>query len=128
NEKITAKTQVYLADTMGELGTFYRLVNIVFLGGSFVPIGGHNLIEPAQLGCVTIYGPYMNNNLEITEQFSTNSLGFQVITTQQMADVVLNLLNDPGQVERTGQSAKNFVAQQGHILGIIVTDIENTLK
>lgn len=54
-------TDIYLADTMGELGLFYRLANIVFVGGSLLPFGGHNPIEPAQLGCAVICGPYVDN-------------------------------------------------------------------
>lgn len=128
DEKITDRTQVYLADTMGELGTFYRLANIAFLGGSLVTIGGHNLIEPAQFGCVTIYGPHMNNNQEIIEQFATHSIGYQIETTRQIADLVLHLLNDPDHIKRIGQTAKDFVAKQGQILDELIVDIESTLK
>ncbi|HSK41677.1 MAG TPA: 3-deoxy-D-manno-octulosonic acid transferase, partial [Arenibaculum sp.] len=60
--------QIYLADTLGELGMLYRLVPVVCIGGSLVPFGGHNPIEPAQLGCVLVYGPHMTNFAEITAE------------------------------------------------------------
>ncbi len=61
NEAIVPETQIYLADTMGELGLFYRLCPIVVMGASFASGGGHNLIEPAQLGAAIIFGPHMHN-------------------------------------------------------------------
>lgn len=63
HEEITDKTDIYLADTLGELGQFYRLCNIVFIGNSLTdtPGGGHNPIEAAQLDCAIIYGPHMFN-------------------------------------------------------------------
>lgn len=55
---------IYLADTLGELGIFYRLCPLAFIGGSLVPAGGHNMIEAAQLGCATIVGPHTENHFE----------------------------------------------------------------
>lgn len=65
-----ANTDVYLADTMGELGIFYRLCQIVVMGGSLLPIGGHNPIEPAQLGCAILCGPHMDNFVGICDELS----------------------------------------------------------
>lgn len=66
DEAITAATQYYIADTMGELGLFYRACDIVCIGGSFVPHGGHNVLEPAQLRCTIITGPHMHNFADMT--------------------------------------------------------------
>ncbi|MEJ0009961.1 MAG: 3-deoxy-D-manno-octulosonic acid transferase [Alphaproteobacteria bacterium] len=60
-ERIGAATNIYLADTMGELGTFYRLADIVFLGGSLIAHGGHNPLEPARLNCALLTGPHTHN-------------------------------------------------------------------
>ena len=60
-EPITAQTEIYLADTMGELGLFYRLAEIAFVGGSLVAKGGHNPFEAARLGCAMLHGPDMSN-------------------------------------------------------------------
>src|SRR6202041_1659339 len=56
-EPVTCDTQVYLADTMGELGLFYRLAGIAFVGGSLAAKGGHNPFEAARLGCAALPGP-----------------------------------------------------------------------
>ena len=58
-------TDVYVADTVGEMGLFYRLANIVLMGGTLVPIGGHNLIEPAKLGAAILHGPHVHSATEI---------------------------------------------------------------
>jgi len=56
-DKISPQTAVYIADTMGELGLFYRLTRFCFLGGTLVPLGGHNVLEPAALHCAVLAGP-----------------------------------------------------------------------
>ncbi|MGB0934675.1 MAG: 3-deoxy-D-manno-octulosonic acid transferase [Alphaproteobacteria bacterium] len=70
--------QVYVADTLGETGLFYAVCNLVFMGGSLVPVGGHNPVEPAQFGCQLIYGPHDNNFrdllLELSEHHPINKI------------------------------------------------------
>jgi len=61
----TPETAVYFADTMGELGLFYRLAGVVFMGGSLIPHGGQNPIEPAKLGSAILYGPHVHNFTEV---------------------------------------------------------------
>jgi 3-deoxy-D-manno-octulosonic-acid transferase len=61
DDPVTRDTQVYLADTMGELGLFYRLAGIAFVGGSLAAKGGHNPFEAARLGCAVLHGPDMSN-------------------------------------------------------------------
>src|SRR6185437_7053614 len=60
-EAISSQTEVYIADTMGELGLFYRLAPFCFIGGTLVPMGGHNPLEPAVLGCAVLAGPHRVN-------------------------------------------------------------------
>lgn len=64
-EAIEARTQVYLADTLGEMGLWYRLCPVSFVGGSLVPAGGHNPFEPAALGSAILHGPHIANFAEI---------------------------------------------------------------
>src|SRR5262249_59244748 len=61
HEPVTCDTDIYLADTMGELGLFYRLAEIVFIGGSLIAKGGHNPFEAARLDCAVLHGPDMSN-------------------------------------------------------------------
>src|SRR5690606_8141479 len=60
-EPIGAETDIYVADTVGELGLFYRLAPIAFIGGSLVPHGGQNLLEAAKLNCAILQGPHTAN-------------------------------------------------------------------
>ncbi len=63
-QKIDRQTDIYLADTLGELGLFYRLSNATFVGGSLIEKGGHNPLEPARLGCAILHGPHIFNFAE----------------------------------------------------------------
>ncbi|WP_082733998.1 3-deoxy-D-manno-octulosonic acid transferase [Polycladidibacter hongkongensis] len=77
-----AACDVYLADTLGELGLFYALAPIVFLGGSLMPIGGHNILEPAQLDCAVLSGPYTDNFQRIFAQF-VGAGGAEIVADEQ---------------------------------------------
>jgi 3-deoxy-D-manno-octulosonic-acid transferase len=59
---------VFVIDTMGELGAFYRCAEVAFVGGSLQPIGGHNLLEPAAAGCAVVTGPHLHNFSDIARQ------------------------------------------------------------
>jgi 3-deoxy-D-manno-octulosonic-acid transferase len=63
----SAADGVYVADTLGELGLFYRLSPIVFMGGSFARMGGHNPVEAVKLGAATVHGPHVQNWSEVYE-------------------------------------------------------------
>lgn len=68
-EPIVGETEIYLADTLGEMGLFYRLANVAVMGGSFVPgIGGHNPLEPARLGLPVLTGPHVFNAAELYDE------------------------------------------------------------
>ncbi len=64
NESIGADTDVYLADTLGEMGLWYRIASVSFVGGSLVDVGGHNPFEPALLGSAILYGPHVRNFID----------------------------------------------------------------
>jgi 3-deoxy-D-manno-octulosonic-acid transferase len=87
------ETEIFIGDTLGELGLFYRLCDIVFVGGSLVPIGGHNMIEPAQLGCAVLHGPYMNNQKEQETLFKAHEASVLVQDVETLTDAIKGLLN-----------------------------------
>jgi len=89
-----AEDAVHVADTMGELGLFYRLAPVVCMGGSFVPHGGQNPVEPAQLGCAVLYGPHMWNFDEITHQLEAAGGALPVADGAALAEAVGRLLTD----------------------------------
>lgn len=86
---------LYIADTLGELGLFYRIAPVVWVGGSLVPHGGHNPIEPARLGCAVVYGPHMENFAEITAELEAAGGACRVADPAGLAEAVAHLLSDP---------------------------------
>ncbi len=94
SEPITHDTAIYLADTMGELGIFYRLSGVVFLGGSLVAHGGQNPLEPARLNCAIVTGPHTHNFAAIVTDLRRAEALRQVADVEQLKQAVLGLLTD----------------------------------
>jgi 3-deoxy-D-manno-octulosonic-acid transferase len=93
-EAIAADTSVLLVDTLGELLSFYAAANVAFVGGSLVPIGGHNLLEPAALNRPIIVGPHNFNAADIAQMFLASGAAVQVESATQLAAAVLDLLTN----------------------------------
>ncbi|MEY3003636.1 MAG: hypothetical protein RLZZ491_812 [Pseudomonadota bacterium] len=87
-----AEVPVYLADTMGELGLWYRLAPVSFVGGSWEPIGGHNPFEPAALGSTILHGPYVSNFVDIYQRLTDARAARLVTSPQALAQDVDDLL------------------------------------
>jgi 3-deoxy-D-manno-octulosonic-acid transferase len=88
-----AEAQVYLADTMGELGLWYRLAPISFVAGSLEPIGGHNPFEPAALGSAILHGPYVTNFVDIYQRLTEARAARLVSSPESLAAAVDELLS-----------------------------------
>jgi 3-deoxy-D-manno-octulosonic-acid transferase len=123
-ETITDETQIYLADTMGELGLFYRLSPIAVIGGSFVPVGGHNPIEPAQLGAAIIFGPFMHNFSEMAREFTNNQAAAQLKHANEMAFAIDRMLMLPDERARRAQAARMLADQKRYVLDQIIGEME----
>lgn len=93
DEVPTDEANVYLADTMGELGLWYRLSPISFVGGSLVAIGGHNPFEPAALGSAILHGPYVTNFVDIYDRLREGDAASLVSSPEKLAGQVARLLN-----------------------------------
>ena len=87
-EKIQPQTKIYLADTLGELGLWYELADIVFVGGSLVDVGGHNPYEPCRFGNAIINGPYTQNFQEIFDSLSLLGCAFTTHNSRKIAEKV----------------------------------------
>jgi 3-deoxy-D-manno-octulosonic-acid transferase len=124
SEPISDKTEVYLADTLGELGIFYRLSSIIFVGGSLVPIGGHNLIEPALLKTAIIHGPHMDNFKEVKEAFHHLEAAIQIATAEELASCIERLLISPEERERLGQAAYKAARAQNGVIERIMQELK----
>lgn len=106
--------QVFILDTIGELISFYSASDIVFVGGSLVKRGGHNILEPAALGKPVLFGPFMHNFRDIAELFLSNSAAIQVNNQEDLRDKLLFLLDDNSQRQRLASNAYNlFLSRQG---------------
>jgi 3-deoxy-D-manno-octulosonic-acid transferase len=94
-EPLTPETQIYLVDTLGELGLFYRLAGIAFIGGSLVAKGGHNPFEAARLGCAVLHGPDMSNCAAMASLLAAAGAAETVQDDAALAQAVSRLLADP---------------------------------
>ena len=124
SEAITHQAQIYLADTMGELGLFYSLCPIAVIGGSFVQIGGHNPIEAAQLNAAIIVGPYMYKTLGILREFLNEQAVLQVQHANEIAFAVDRLLSQPHERDRLAQAARLLADSKRHILDLMINELE----
>ncbi len=110
-----ATTQIYLADTLGELGLLLQACPIVAMGGSFVAHGGHNPIEPAQFSCALIFGPHMFNFQTMQQDFLQNNAALQLDDSAQLGPALLQLLQHPKQQKQLGQNAYHWVSAQAEV-------------
>ena len=93
--KVSADTDIYLADTMGELPVLIAAADLAFIGGSLVPVGGHNVLEASAAGIPVVFGQYMFNFAEIADLLLEHAAGIQVMNIDELAEVVERLLADP---------------------------------
>ncbi len=119
-ESVRADTQIYLADTLGETGTWYALAPIVFLGGSLRKIGGHNPFEPAQAGAAVITGPHVDNFAETYTPLIASGGAVEAADAGQLADAVTLWLTDDTALGTARAAAGGFVQSQQAVLDRIV--------
>ena len=103
------RVDVVVLDTIGELATIYQIATVVFVGGSLVATGGHNVLEPAVFGKPIVFGPHMQNFLEIAEAFVSNGAGVQLAGEEQLEESFLSLMSDPVRRARLGAAARALV-------------------
>jgi 3-deoxy-D-manno-octulosonic-acid transferase len=108
-EAVRPEAQVLLLDTMGELAAFYAASDTAFVGGSLVPVGGHNLLEPAALGVPVITGPHTQNAAEIARLLIEAGGALEVDDAAALAATAARLLSDPALREVMGESGRHFV-------------------
>lgn len=111
NDVGNSGTQVFVGDTMGELMFFYRVSDVAFVGGSLVPTGGHNILEPAALAVPSIVGPHTFNFKDITQAMLQAGATIQVQSTDELADCVVSILGDEDHKCRMGANAYHVVKQ-----------------
>ena len=103
------RVDVVVLDTIGELATVYQIATVVFVGGSLVATGGHNVLEPAVFGKPIVFGPHMQNFAEIAEAFVVNGAGLQLAGEEELEEAFLSLMSDPVRRARLGAAARALV-------------------
>lgn len=111
-EPITGQTDIYLADTMGELGLFYALAGIAFVGGSIAAKGGHNPFEAARLDCAVLHGPHIANCAGMAAELDAAGAAETVRDAEELAQAVSALLHNP-QLRAARAAAGRRVAGAG---------------
>ncbi len=113
HEMPTNDTEIYLMDTLGEMGLAYRLTDIAFIGGTLVPHGGQNPFEAAQLDCAILHGPHIANFETLFDDMASKGATAEVTDTATLAAQVKALLNNPASIEQMRHAAKDFSAEMG---------------
>jgi 3-deoxy-D-manno-octulosonic-acid transferase len=120
----TATTDVYVADTMGELGVFYRLAPIVFMGGSLIPHGGQNPIEAIKLGASVVHGPHVFNFADVYEALDSVGGAKRADTPEALVKQLGQLLADPAARDLSVAASERVVEQLGGALDRTLAALE----
>ena len=109
---------------MGELSLLIAASDFAFIGGSMVPVGGHNVLEACASGVTVLFGPNMFNFQDISNQVLANGAGVQVLDSKELASVVVKLVNDPVMRDQYGSNGLKFVEENKGALAKICLLIE----
>jgi 3-deoxy-D-manno-octulosonic-acid transferase len=124
-EPCGAEVSVYLGDSMGELALYFAAADLAFVGGSLVPTGGHNLLEPAAAGLPVVAGPHTFNFTEIARLLRERGAMAQVADAAGLADCVVRWLSDAAERARVGEQGRRVIAENAGALAR-VTDLVDT--
>jgi 3-deoxy-D-manno-octulosonic-acid transferase len=118
--------QIVLLDTIGELASVYSLANVAFVGGSLVPAGGHNPLEPAQFGVPIVMGPHFANFRAITEDLLAHQ-ALRITTKKDLATTLIGLLQDRAAANAMGARARQVFEQQAGATGRCMVALRSLL-
>jgi len=127
NEVITEQTQIYLADTFGELNQFINGSQFVIMGGSLKPFGGQNILEVARAGKGVIFGPHMDNFSNEAALFLQHKAGLQVQTEADLSAAIARLLSEPEKANALGANGLSLMAEAGDMAERYLTELETLL-
>ena len=103
--------EVLLVDSLGEVLDLYSTADLVFVGGSLIPIGGHNLLEAALLAKPVIFGSYVQNFKEISTKLIRAGAGIKVVNQQDLARKMVIMLNDPARCRAMGEAGRSLIVE-----------------
>ena len=123
DDGIKPETDIYLADTMGEMGLFFRFVGIAFMGKSLVPLGGQNPLEAAKLDCAIIHGPHMMNFENIAARLDKAGAAIEVEDEKALGDAVERLLGDEAERDRMAAAANDMAVAEAGVLDAVLDEL-----
>ena len=124
DELPAANTEIYIADTLGELGLFYRLAPVVFMGGSLIPHGGQNPIEAVKLGAAIVHGPQVFNFTDVYDALDKAGGAREANSQEMLVKQLGQLLADPKACEAQAAAGVRVVEQLGGALDRTLTALE----
>lgn len=122
-DAISPSTALYVADTMGELGLFYRLSPIAFMGKSLVPLGGQNPLEAARLDCAILFGPHMSNFAEIARGLVDAGAAEEIADGMALTAAVGRLLADASLRQRRADAARQYAESQSGGVEAVLSEV-----
>lgn len=122
------ETEVFLGDTLGELPVFYAAGDCAFVGGSLVPVGGHNMLEPAVLGVPVLTGPYLHNFVEVSESMFMAGAALKVEDVPALVASLAALLDDPEGRAKMGRAGQQLVTESQGALNKLLDWIKPFLE
>jgi len=105
------KSSVIILDTIGELNLAYAISSVAIVGGTFVPVGGHNIIEPAALSKMVLFGPHINNYQEASKLLIACNAAIQVSSAAELTESIIYLLKNPDEMSERGLAGKRLVEE-----------------
>jgi 3-deoxy-D-manno-octulosonic-acid transferase len=127
-QPLDENADVLLVDSIGELAGLYSIADAVFVGGSLVHAGGHNIIEPAWFGRPPVFGSSMENFRDMAQQFVSEGAGVQVRNGEQLGKVWVQLIRDPAVRDRMGEKAKALAEKNRGATARTLERIESILQ
>ena len=127
-ESITEDVDIYLVDSTGELGLFYRIAQIVFIGGALIPHGGQNLLEAALLNCAILHGPHMDNFIDIAEELEKANACIKINDAKDLAREIEKLLFKFDDAEKMAKAGIIIAKSHHGILDNVLETLEPFLN
>ena len=128
NHPMADDVTVLLLDSIGELASLYRLADGAFVGGSLVPSGGHNILEPAAFGKIPVFGPSMENFAEIASRFLSAGAAIQVESPEDVGVAWIELFHDPERKKKMEETARRLVENSHGATDRAMTEIAKYLN
>ena len=128
NFSIDFSKKIILVDKIGYLENLFSLADIAFIGGSLIPHGGQNPIEPSHFNCALIFGPYMQNFQKISDNLLKNQAAIKTDSTSSIEKIIKDLMINPKKIEKLSRNLNNFCLKEKQEANAIWTELNIFFK